>query len=426
MSKEGKHKILDWIAQDQDKLIAFLSEFLRKENPNPPGDTRSGADFVTGFLDAEGLVYRRIVAHPEMPNIVASFNAPQPGHHLVLNGHLDVFPVEGAENWTRGPWSGDIADGCIWGRGAVDMKCGTTASIFTYLYLSRLLPELKGKLTLTVVSDEETFGPYGSRYLMEHHPEVHGDCCLSGEPSDPRTVRFGEKGPLWLRFHVNTPGGHGAYSHMSKSAIKIAASIIRDLESLEVEVPAPGNVGPVLSGSIGVIEAALGKGASAIIQRVTTNVGLIKGGAKVNMIPSSCEFEVDIRLPISCTREEIITKLDAILSGYPEAHYEIFNFSGPNWCDPEHEIACLIRSNVMSLRGIDPKPMVGLGTTDMRLWRDRGIPAYVYGPSPRTMGARDERVEIEEFLHIVRTHACAAYDYLTGSTIRSTATPAPQ
>lgn len=414
MSKEGKQRLLGWIESDRDKLIRFLSEFLRKENPNPPGDTRTGADFVTDFLGREGLAHRRIVAHPEMPNIVASFDGPRSGKHLVLNGHLDVFPVEQEQSWTHGPWSGDIADGCVWGRGAVDMKCGTTASIFTYLYLSRLRDDLSGKLTLTVVSDEETFGPYGARYLMEHHPEVHGDCCLSGEPSDPRTVRFGEKGPYWLRFHVQTPGGHGAYSHMSKSATKIAAEVIRKIQAIEGEVPAPGNVGPVLRGSAEVIEAALGAGASGIIQSITTNIGLIKGGAKVNMIPSSCEFEVDIRLPISCSKERITAELDAIVARHPEVRYEEFNFSPPNWCDPEHEMAGLIRRNVQALKGFDPKPMVGLGTTDMRLWRDRGIPAYVYGPSPRTMGARDERVEIEEFLHIVRVHACAAYDYLTG------------
>jgi succinyl-diaminopimelate desuccinylase len=414
MSAEGKRRLLGWIEADRDKLIRFLSEFLKKENPNPPGDTRTGADFVTDFLEGEGLAHHRIVAHPEMPNVMASFDGPKSGKHLVLNGHLDVFPVEQPQSWTHGPWSGDIADGCIWGRGAVDMKCGTTASIFTYLYLSRLRDGLAGRLTLTVVSDEETFGPYGARYLMEHHPEVHGDCCLSGEPSDPRTVRFGEKGPYWLRFHVQTPGGHGAYSHMSKSATKIAAEVIREIQAIEAEVPAPGNVGPVLRGSAEVIEAALGAGASGIIQSITTNIGLIKGGAKVNMIPSSCEFEVDIRLPISCTKERITAELDAIVARHPEVRYEEFNFSPPNWCDPEHEMAGLIRRNVQTLKGFDPKPMVGLGTTDMRLWRDRGIPAYVYGPSPRTMGARDERVEIEEFLHIVRVHACAAYEYLTG------------
>lgn len=412
MSADGKQRILDWIETDREKLVHFLSEFLRMQNPNPPGDTRSGADFVTRFMEKEGLSNRRIVAHPEMPNIVASFEGTRTGKHLVLNGHLDVFPVEQADAWTHGPWSGDIADGFIWGRGAVDMKCGTTASIFTYLYLSRLRGQLAGKLTLTVVSDEETFGPYGTRYLMEHHPEVHGDCCLSGEPSDPRTVRFGEKGPYWLRFFVQTSGGHGAYSHTSKSAIKIAAEVIREIQALEAEVPAPGNVGPVLRGSAEVIEAALGTGASGIIQSITTNIGLIRGGAKVNMIPSNCEFEVDIRLPISCNKDHIKAELDAIVIRHPEVRYEEFNFSPPNWCDPEHQMVGLIRSNAEALRGFDPKPMVGLGTTDMRLWRDRGIPAYVYGPSPRTMGTRDERVEIEEFLHIVRVHACAAYDYL--------------
>ena len=112
------------------------------------------------------------------------------------------------------------------------MACGTTTSIFTYAYLHRLKDRLKGKLTLTCVSDEETFGPWGARYLMEHHPEVHGDCCLNGEPGSPYTVRFGEKGPLWLKFTVKTPGAHGAYTHASPSATKVAARLVGDLEAI--------------------------------------------------------------------------------------------------------------------------------------------------------------------------------------------------
>ena len=65
------------------------------------------------------------------------------------------------------------------------MKAGTAASIFTFAYLHRIRDKLKGKLTLTCVSDEETFGPWGARYLMENYPEIHGDCCLNGEPSSP-------------------------------------------------------------------------------------------------------------------------------------------------------------------------------------------------------------------------------------------------
>jgi succinyl-diaminopimelate desuccinylase len=412
----GKSQILAWIEADRSRLIGFLQEFLRIKTPNPPGDTRAAGEFLTRFLNEEQLSHRVIVAHPEMPNVVASFDGRRAGKHLVLNGHMDVFPVEQGEVWAHGPWSGDLADACVWGRGAVDMKCGTTASIFAYIYLNRLRSDLKGRLTLTVVSDEETFGPYGTRYLMEYHPEIHGDCCISGEPSDPRTIRFGEKGPLWLRFKVHTSGGHGAYPHVSKSATKIAASIIEEVQTLEVEVAAPGNAGPILAASAEVVEAALGKGAKEVIQKITTNPGLIRGGVKVNMIPASCMFEMDIRLPIGCSKDDVLARIDSIVSRYPEASYEAFNYSGPNWCDPAHEMVGIIRNNVKALANYDPQPIVGLGATDMRLWRERGIPAFVYGPSPETMGKRDERVAVDEFLHIVRTHACSAYDYLAGNT----------
>ena len=79
-----------------------------------------------------------------MPNIVGAYDCGSPGKHLVLNGHIDVFPVNENETWTQPPWSGAIADGKIWGRGAADMKCGTTASIFTYAYLHGLREKLKG------------------------------------------------------------------------------------------------------------------------------------------------------------------------------------------------------------------------------------------------------------------------------------------
>ena len=179
-----------------------------------------------------------------MPNIVASFEGGSPGRHLVLNGHIDVFPVadEGL-GWSKDPWGGELADGKIYGRGVADMKCGTSASIYTYIYLSRMKDQLKGKLTLTAVSDEETFGPYGARYLMEHHPEVHGDALLNGEPSSPFSVRFGEKGPLWVEFTVLTPGAHGAYTHASKSATKIAMALAAELEKLtEIEPEISDNI----------------------------------------------------------------------------------------------------------------------------------------------------------------------------------------
>ena len=209
-----------WIRRDSEVLIEFLRGFVRCKGPNPPGDTRSTAAYIKALLEQEGLAYSTISPHPEMPNIVASFEGGAPGRHLVLNGHIDVFPVpDGGLGWSRDPWGGELIDGRIYGRGIADMKCGTSASIFTFVYLSRIKERLKGRLTLTAVSDEETFGPYGARYLMEHHPEVHGDALLNGEPSSPLSVKFGEKGLLWIEFRLHTPGAHGAYTHASKSVI---------------------------------------------------------------------------------------------------------------------------------------------------------------------------------------------------------------
>jgi len=411
---QTRKTLLAWIDDDRPKLIAFLSSFIQAKSPNPPGDTRAAARHITAFLDAEGLPYGLIAPNPEMPNVVGSFEGGHSGRHLVLNGHIDVFPVNENDAWTHGPWSGAVADGRIWGRGAADMKCGTTASIFTFAYLHRIRERLKGRLTLTCVSDEETFGPYGARHLMEHHPEVHGDTCLNGEPSSPYTVRFGEKGPLWLKFTVRTRGAHGAYTHASESATKIAARLVGDLESLtEIAPSTPGNIRAVLERSAQALDKAQGSGSAEIVQRVTLNVGVVRGGLKVNMVPSECVVEADIRLPVGVTREQVLAEVERIVAGYSQVTVEEVNFNAPSWCDPEGEMLNIVRANVKALKGFEPDPVISLGATDTRLWRYRDIPAYVYGPTPRNMGTADEHVEIDEFLHIVRTHVLSAYDYLT-------------
>jgi succinyl-diaminopimelate desuccinylase len=412
---ETKRQLLKWIDADRDRLIEFLSRFVQAKSPNPPGDTREAAAHITGFLDAEGLPHRIIAPKPEFPNIVGTFEARSPGKHLVLNGHIDCFPAGAHETWTHGgPWSGAVVDNKIWGRGSADMKCGTTASIFTFAYLYRVRDRLRGRLTLTAVSDEETFGPWGARYLMAHHPEVHGDCCLNGEPSSPLSIRFGEKGPLWLKFTVRTAGAHGAYTHASESASKIGTRLVMDLEHLdELDTRPPGNVGALLSRAAETIDGAQGAGASQVLQRITVNIGMFQAGMKVNMIPSACVIEADIRLPVGIEKEQVLEAVDAIVGNYPQVTYEEINYSPPSWCDPEHEMVGIIQANAKALRGIEPQPICSLGGTDTRLWRYHDVPAYVYGPFPTGMGAGDEHVPIEDFLHIVRTHVLSAYDYLT-------------
>ena len=410
-----RQQILDWIEADREALISFLSTFVAAASPNPPGDTTVAVKHLTDFLDRETLPYRIVDPEPTMANIVGSFEGGAgPGRHLVLNGHIDCFPVDPKDDrWVHPPWSGAVADGKVWGRGAADMKCGTTASVMTYRYLHRLKEQLKGKLTLTCVSDEETFGPWGARWLIENEPEVLGDVCLNGEPSSPYTIRFGEKGPLWLAIDVQTRGAHGAYPHQSDSASKIAAALVGELEAVtEIEANMPDNVFRALGQAREAMEKAMEKGAADIVPKVTLNIGIVQGGLKVNMVPDNVRMEADIRVPVGVEKEQVLAAVDGIMEGYPQARYEVINHTPPSWCDPYHEMVEILQKNAKESGGYDPVPIVSLGGTDARLWRHKNIPAYVYGPPPTGMGTANEHVEIETFLHIVRTHALSALDYM--------------
>jgi len=412
--RDDRQTLLQWVDEERERIVAFFRGFVRCKSPNPPGDTTAAAGFIGDFLRDEGLEFRVIAPQPKMPNLVAAFDGARAGKHLVLNGHIDVFPVGDGTGWTKDPWGGELVDGKIYGRGACDMKAGTSASIFTYAFLHRIRQRLNGRLTLTAVSDEETFGPWGARYLVEHHPEVLGDCLLNGEPGSPYTIRFGEKGPLWLEFKIRTKGAHGAYTHASESATKLAQRLIGDLEAVtQIEPRLSDNVARSLEAARDSIDKAMGKGAADIVSKVTLNIGVIEGGLKVNMVPFACRFEADIRLPLGVAREQVMAVVHKVLAGYPQATVAEINYNPPSYCPPDGKMVEIIQDNVRALRGFEPTPIVSLGGTDARLWRYREIPAYVYGPFPYGMGSVDEHVDVEDFLHIVRVHLLSAYDYLT-------------
>ena len=172
-----KEQLTRWIDEDREQIIGFLCDFVRAKSPNPPGDTTLAAAHVASFLEAHQLPFRVVAPSPPCRTswLLRGADARSPSGAQWPHGRIPVD--EQHEHWTHGPWSGAIADGKIYGRGVADMKAGTSASIFTYYYLYRVRDHLKGRLTLTAVSDEETFGPWGARYLMEHHPRSTATAC---------------------------------------------------------------------------------------------------------------------------------------------------------------------------------------------------------------------------------------------------------
>lgn len=307
------------------------------------------------------------------------------------------------------------------GRGAADMKCGTTASIFTYRYLAELMPELAGRLTLTVVSDEETGGRYGTRYLMETIPdEVIGDCCLNGEPSGLATLRFGEKARCGWHSTVCTRWRPWRLSPSQRQ---------RDQDRLPAGDRSRG-LGGAAAGAAGdgprrdrhpearaAMNISLGDGAADIADKATVNIGVIRGGLKVNMMPDECLLEVEVRMPPGLSIARVEAELATILARYPMVTRETRpDHSYPSsWCDPAGEMADILRATTRRVTGREAVPIVSLGGSDARYWRWRDVPAYLYGPSP-TMGHREEHVTIDELFAVLRVHALSAIDYLAAKT----------
>ncbi|MBT1159882.1 ArgE/DapE family deacylase [Aminobacter anthyllidis] len=410
-----KDLLLSGLSNRESEMVHFLRRLIQTPTPNPPGNTTAAMNLVLQFLSERGIFYEVVEPNEGMPNLIAEFSGGGgEGPRLVLNGHLDVFPVGDLSQWSHDPWAAVQADECIFGRGACDMKSGTTALVFAFAELHAIREHLKGSLVLTVVSDEETFGPWGARYLIEHRKEVLGDCLLSGEPTSQYAVRFGEKGRLWARIRIRTPGAHGAYVHLSRNPITIASALIAELQSLqEIRAPADTPLTITLQKSAATIDKAYGHGASSIISSTTLNVGTIKGGVKINMVPSECEFEVDIRTPPDVPHFTVKDRLNEIVAKFPEAEIQVLDDDAASTSPPDHPMVRALIENSKRVSNVEPSPIIALGGCDARLWRYAGIPAFVYGPSPTGMGTADELVRIDEFLHIAKTHTLAAFDYLS-------------
>ena len=415
----SKADLLAAIDAGREDHVRFLQSFLRAPSPNPPGDTRAAGDVVGRYLAEHGVEGTVVAPQPEMPNIVADCAGQGDGKRLILNGHIDVFPVGDAAGWSRDPWSGDLDGGALHGRGATDMKAGTAASIITFCALHQRRAAWSGSLGLTAVSDEETGGRWGSRWLLEADSRWRGDCMLNAEPGGLGTIRFAEKGTLRLTFTVRTAGAHGAYVHCTESATRLSAALIGRLGMIEGIVP---DLPPTLAAYLerqevrAALDGAMGAGAADIAARPTLNIGTVHGGLKVNMIPSTCTFEADIRLPIGLDAARVMDCIAGILAEYPQADVAVQEAaSNPaTSCPHDHPLVGIIADNVQSIIGTRPVAIPSLGATDCKHWRRAGVPAYIYGPAPGRMAMTDESVPVEEFMAVVKAHALSAWDYLGG------------
>jgi len=456
-----KQALLDTIDAERQDLISFLQSLTRADSSNPPGDTIAAACVVTTFLASRDVPSTLIAPKSDAPNITSTFPAvsqtpthsrssslhqldeqhtpsprdsvfadsgistPNPGPRLIMNGHIDAFPISEAERkqWSHDPWSADIENNRMYGRGLVDMKAGTAATIAAYTYIFAHRHLLNGTAVLEAVSDEETGGKWGSKYLLNDDDRKDtwtGDVNLNAEPTGLQSIRFAEKGTLRITFTVKAQSAHGAYTHLSEGAIRIATRLITELVKLEDF--SDFDVDPEVRRYLDkqevreTVDQIMGAGASNNILKPTVNIGTITGGTKVNTIPGDCRFEVDIRLPIGLVAATILNQINTILENFPEATYEVQEAASnpPNSCAFDHALTRAIADNAEHILGRKPIAIPSLGATDAKHWRYKGVPAYSYGLSPEGMAGIDESVDLDDYINLVKILTLTAWDFLTG------------
>ncbi|KAI5247046.1 putative peptidase [Aureobasidium subglaciale] len=355
----------------------------------------------------------------------SGISKPNPGPRLIMNGHLDVFPISESEKsrWTHDPLSGDVEDNRLYGRGVVDMKAGTAAIVAAYTYIFAHRHLLNGTAVLEAVSDEENGGKWGSKYLLNDDDRKDiwsGDVNLNAEPTGLQSIRFAEKGTLRMTFTVQARSAHGAFTHLSEGAIRIGTRLVTELVKLEDF--SGFDVDPEIRRYLSreevrsTIDEIMGAGASNNILKPTVNIGTISGGTKVNTIPGDCRFEVDIRLPIGLVAKTILSEIDGILEAFPGADYEVQEAASnpPNSCAFDHALTRAIADNAEHILGRRPVAIPSLGATDAKHWRYKGIPAYSFGLSPEGMAGIDESVDLDDYISLVKILTLAAWDFLTG------------
>jgi acetylornithine deacetylase/succinyl-diaminopimelate desuccinylase-like protein len=196
----------------------LLQRLIRFDTTNPPGNERACVQWIAEQLHAHGVEPQIVAKDPERPSLVARLQGAGTAPALLMQGHIDVVPAEG--RWAHEPFSGEIADGYVWGRGALDMKSGVAMMISAFLHAAARDVPPAGDVVLCVLSDEEAGGNVGARFLVEEHPELFDgvrfaigefggfSLDLAGRRFYPMMVS--EKQLCVVRATFRGPAGHGS------------------------------------------------------------------------------------------------------------------------------------------------------------------------------------------------------------------------
>jgi acetylornithine deacetylase/succinyl-diaminopimelate desuccinylase-like protein len=403
-------------ATRRDEIVATARALIATPSPNPPLDTGPIANAAAKLLRQQVPDAEIALHHPGegVVNLVARIHGAGPGRRLVMNGHLDTYPVNEALPWTVDPLGGMVRDGRLYGRGAADMKGGIAASMTAFALLAEHRALWRGEVVLTLAGDEESMGTLGTKWLIDNVPHAIGDAVIIGDAGSPAVLRFGEKGFLWVELEAVGKPAHGAHVHLGVNAVDRLRAALDALAGLrDMDVAAPDEVTRAIAAARAVSEPLSGAGEADTLGHVTVNIGHIAGGTSMNLIPASARAGVDIRLPVGVSSAHVEARIAAALGAMEGVTWRMRRRYEPSFTPPDAEIVRTVAAAAGEVLGRAPAINMRVGGSDARLTRMADIPTVVYGPTPHNMGGADEYALVEELHAVATVHALAALDFLS-------------
>jgi len=411
--------------------VEILQRLIQFDTTNPPGNEAECIAYIDRLLTDAGIATKLLAKDPSRPNLIARLPGRGDAAPLLLYGHVDVVPAE-SQRWQHPPFSGELADGYVWGRGALDMKGGVAMMLTAFLQAKTENTQLPGDVVLAIVPDEETFGDHGARFLVESHPEEFsgiryalgefGGFSLSVGKRRFYPIQVAEKQICWLRVRFRGPGGHGSMPVRGGAMAQLARFLSRlDTHSLPFHVTPPARLAietmvsalsgvnrivmsqllnPVLSDLAPKLMGDRGRLFAPILHN-TASPTILQGSSSFNVIPGEVTVDLDGRLLPGFGPDDLISEVRAV--GGNEGEIEIVRFHpGPSSLDMG-----LFDTLAGILKEADPEgvpcPLLLSGVTDGRFFSRLGIQTYGFLPMPlpegfnftRAVHAADERIPIE-------------------------------
>ncbi len=376
-------------AHETGEAVELLQELIRLRSVNPPGNEGDVARAVARRARDWGLNASLVPVVDDRPNLLVSLPGAGERPALVLSGHTDTVPP-GETPWEHDPFSGDLSDGHVWGRGAVDMKGGVAAMLVAMAALARRGWQPRGDLRFVGTIGEEV-DCIGAEHVRDTDGLAGVGWIVIGEPSNLDIVAA-HRGAVWLEIVAHGKTAHGSMPHLGVNAILHLAELLRWL----CERRFPYEEHPLLAPP-------------------TVNVGTISGGVKTNVVPDRCVATVDLRTLPSQDHAEILrdvrdlaAELESTTPGL-QFDVRVGNDMPAVETPVDHPIVTETRAAVAAALGAEPAIRGATYYTDGGIFAPSGIPMVIFGPGDDKLAHQpNERVEVDHMALAVRAYAAIA------------------